>query len=597
MLSSFKARFIFIYLILILICMAIVGTFLINRLEISQMKTIEREMNETIDSMVASAGYLQDSEWGKEAGLLQNTIDGWRLSSTESIYIISRDQVPVVLASSVNSKDEIQGQNALAQRDLSPEIVLKALKGHVSETTILESNQAPIRHLAKPVFSADGQVQGVLYMTMSLEPVYSVVSDTKELLTYATILGLAITTILGFFIANSVTGPVREITSKAKDLAEGNFDQHVQVKSNDEIGQMASMFNYLTGELKETMDKMDIERSKLDTIFHYMAEGVVAINRDNYLIHINPIAKEILNLPEEVLSGEKKIPMDQLALTEINYYNPPSLSGERQLEINKSFYNIKYAPYKNELDENSGLIVVFQDITKEHQLDEMRREFVANVSHELKTPLTSIKSYTETLMEADLEPDARKRFLKVIERESNRMVSLVRDLLQLSNMDNHSLKLKLSRLDTYEVIETTMESLLPLAQEKQIRIHLEVADDIQKIYGDLHGVQRVLNNIISNAIKYTPQGGEVAILAKNRGPRILVQVKDTGLGIPPKDMNRIFERFYRVEKGRSRQMGGTGLGLSIAKELIEAMGGSIQLSSVFGQGTTASLFFKGGESF
>ena len=596
MLSSFKARFIFIYLILILICMAIVGTFLINRLEISQMKTIEREMNETIDSMVASAGYLQDGQWDKEAGLLQNTIDGWRLSSTESVYIISQDQVPVILASSVNSKDEIQGQNALAQRDLSPEIILKALKGHVSETTILESNQAPIRHLAKPVFSTDGQVQGVFYMTMSLEPVYSVVSDTKELLTYATLLGLAITTILGFFISNSVTGPVREITSKAKDLAEGNFNQHVQVKSNDEIGQMASMFNYLTGELKETMDKMDIERSKLNTIFHYMAEGVVAINRDNYLIHINPIAKEILKLPEEVLSGEKKVPMGQL-LTEINYYNPPSLSGERQVEINKSFYNIKYAPYKNELDENSGLIVVFQDITKEHQLDEMRKEFVAKVSHELKTPLTSIKSYTETLMEADLDPDARKRFLKVIERESNRMVSLVRDLLQLSNMDNHSLKLTFDPLDSYEVIETTMESLLPLAREKKIRIHLDVADDIQKIYGDLHGVQRILNNIISNAIKYTPQGGEVSIMAKNRGPRVLVQVKDTGIGIPPKDMKRIFERFYRVEKGRSRQMGGTGLGLAIAKELIEAMGGFIQLSSVFGQGTTASLFFKGGESF
>ena len=594
--SSFKARFIFIYMILVLICMAIVGTFLIDRLEVSQMRTIEGEMNETIDSMVASAGYLKDGQWQKEADLLQNTLDGWRLSSGESMYIISEDRVPVILASSVNSKDEIRGENALAQRDLSPDLILESLEGNVSETTILENTQVPIRHLAKPVFSADGQVQGVFYMTTSLESVYSVISDTKELLTYATVMGFVITTILGFFISNSVTGPVREITSKAKDLAEGNFDQHVEVKSGDEIGQMASMFNYLTGELKETMNKMDVERSKLNTIFHYMAEGVIAINRNNYLIHINPTGQNILKLSQTILDGEEKVPLDQLNLTDINYYNPPSLSGERQLEINKAFYNIKYAPYKNEVNQDSGLIVVFQDITQEHQLDEMRKEFVANVSHELKTPLTSIKSYTETLMDSDLEGEARLRFLKVIERESNRMVSLVRDLLQLSNMDNHTLSLKFAKLDSYEMIDGAIESLAPMAEQKHQKMHLQVEKDIQSIYGDFHSVQRILNNIISNAIKYTPERGEIYILAKNRGPRVLIQVKDTGIGIPGKDMERIFERFYRVEKGRSRQMGGTGLGLSIAKELIEAMGGSIQLTSTFGQGTTVSLFFKGGGS-
>lgn len=595
MLSSFKARFIFIYLILILICMSIVGSFLINRLEESQMKTIETEMNETVDSMVASANYLKNRPWEKEDQALQNTLDGWRLSSSESMYVLSKDEVPKILAASVNSKEQIKGKNALAQRDLNPDIILNARKGQVA-TVILENNShIPIRHLAKPVFSPDGQVQGIFYMQTSLEPVYGVIQDTKTLLTYATVLGLFITTILGFFIANSVTEPVREITSKAKEMAEGNFDQKVEVKSRDEIGQMASMFNYLTGELKETINKMDIERSKLDTIFHYMAEGVIAIDRKNNLIHINPIAKGILNLEEDVYEG--KVPMDlaSLNLRDINYYAPSSLSGEAQLDRGNHFYNMKYAPYRNELGENSGLIVVFQDITKEHQLDEMRKEFVANVSHELKTPLTSIKSYTETLMDPDLNVPVRLRFLKVIEREADRMASLVRDLLQLSNIDNHSLNLQMENLDTYGLVDGVLEGLRPLLEEKHQRLFLNIAPDIASIFGDSHGIQRILNNIISNAIKYTEDGGDISIEAKNWGPRVQVQVKDTGLGIPAKDMDRIFERFYRVEKGRSRRMGGTGLGLSIAKELMESMGGRIDLSSTLGKGTTVTLLFKGGE--
>lgn len=372
-------------------------------------------------------------------------------------------------------------------------------------------------------------------------------------------------------------------------MAMGDFDQYVDVKSDDEIGQLAGMFNHLTKKLKETIQEMDLERSKLNTIFQYMAEGVIAINIYGSIIHVNPIAMEILRINEEDLLNGKTIDLKSLNLNNINYGNVSSLEGTELLSLDTQVYKIKYAPYKNESEIIGGLIIVLQDITQEHKLDNMRKEFVANVSHELKTPITTIKSYTETLLENDIDKDLEKNFLTVINSESDRMARLVRDLLQLSNIDYKKTTWNKNEISINNMINGIIQKLEFSIKEKEHNVVLNIQESVPNLIGDNDGIEQVLLNVISNAIKYTENGGIIEVSAYNKENDIVIKVKDNGIGIPKKDLDRIFERFYRVEKGRSREMGGTGLGLSIAEEIIAAHNGTIELESDFGEGTEITV--------
>jgi two-component system sensor histidine kinase VicK len=369
----------------------------------------------------------------------------------------------------------------------------------------------------------------------------------------------------------------------------GDFDQSVDVKSDDEIGQLASMFNHLTLKLKETIQDMDLERSKLDTIFNYMAEGVIAIDTNGYIIHANPISLDILGLKEEDIKEEKMLDLKKINLDRINYNNILSLEGSEITVINSQVFKIKYAPFNNENNIVGGLIIVFQDITQEHKLDNMRKEFVANVSHELKTPITTIKSYTETLLGNDIDKELTKKFLSVIDSESDRMARLVKDLLQLSNIDYKKANWKKDEMSIVKILEDILSKLELVIKDKNHEIKLEIAENIPNIVADKDGIEQVILNIISNAIKYTDKNGIIKISAFNNDKDIIIKVKDNGIGIPELDQTRIFERFYRVEKGRSRDMGGTGLGLSIAKEILEAHNGKIYLESNTKMGTEITI--------
>ena len=471
---------------------------------------------------------------------------------------------------------------------------MDAAGGKTREKIVEYKNLGDVeKHIARPILSGDGDILAIIYMTRNLNSIYSVIEDSKVIITYATLISLLTTSILGYFIANSITGPIRTLTKKAKALAKGNFNQSIEVKSKDEIGELGMMFNFLTKELRESIEKMDLERSKLDTIFNYMAEGVIAIDRKNRLIHANSIAKKILNISEKDFN--RVINLKSINLYNIDYKNEESLRGEELTKIAGSFYKIKYAPYKSDAFINSGLIIVLQDVDKEHMLDIMRKEFVANVSHELKTPITTIKSYTETLLDSDLDKKSQRNFLKIIDRENSRMSRIVTDLLYLSNIDYNKDNLTLSSIDTYEFIAEAIESQSILIVQKNHKIELNIDMDIKDIFADRSGADQILTNIISNACKYTPENGKIIIDATNKGDLVEIKVTDNGIGIPKEDLPRITERFYRVEKGRSRQMGGTGLGLSIANEMIKSFGGSLKVDSIFGEGTTITLLFKASE--
>ncbi|MGM0396123.1 MAG: ATP-binding protein [Bacillota bacterium] len=590
MFSSIRWKFIVVYFLLVFIAMVIIGIFIVNRMEDQQLEAARSSMEQQIETVMSTSSYISTGSWTENREEIQSTLNDWRLGLGETLYVIYDEEVPKILATTNKQYESIVGNNALSYRYTDPTIISRAFEGERSESVIMDQvAETEFMHLAAPVFSSVGKINGVLYMTSDLSNVTRTIEDSRAILTNATLIALGITIVLGFFIASSITGPIRDVTKKAEKMALGDFDQFVEVKSDDEIGQLAGMFNHLTLKLKDTIEEMDLERSKLDTIFSYMAEGVIAVDKNGSIIHANPIGQKLLEIDDEFLDRAGTFDLGRLGMENIDYTKLETLNGETTFQKDEGIYKVKYAPYKNEGDNIAGVIMVLQDITQEHKLDNMRKEFVANVSHELKTPITTIKSYAETLMNNDVDAYTEQKFLSVIDRECDRMGRLVRDLLQLSNIDYQKAKWNRTGISIREILVESISKLQLLTDEKNQKIVSHVQENLPEIKADRDGIEQVILNILSNAIKYTDNGGTINVTAERRDRWIEINVSDDGIGIPEEDIGRIFERFYRVEKGRSRDMGGTGLGLSIAKEIIEAHDGTINISSKKNRGTVVSI--------
>lgn len=590
MFSSIKWRFIVVYFLLVFIAMVIVGAFIVNRLEAQQLENVTVSMKNNIEAISYTSSYFTSDNWLENQEQIQNTLNDWRLAQGETIYAIYDEDVPKILATSSKEDIYLIGKGALSNKFIDPKLVIDTFSGVISEAVLTDELDGKIlKHIAYPIYSTSGKISGVLYMTSDLSTVESTLSYTRSVLTRATMIALSTTILLGFLIANSITEPIRDVTRKAFEMSQGNFNQYVSVKSNDEIGQLANMFNQLTLKLNETLNEMELEKNKLDTIFSYMAEGVIAIDKNGELIHANPIGKKLLSIENvEIDNGKNILDLSNLGLLGINYKDETTLNGEKLIEISGNVYKVKYAPYRNENQSIEGLIIVYQDITQEHNLDKMRKEFVANVSHELKTPITTIKSYTETLMIDDVDEAYKKKFLTVIDEECDRMSRLVSDLLQLSNIDYKKTKWNKEKLYINEIIEDIISKLKIMANEKNISMTFN-SDKNYYTYADKDGLIQVFQNIIINSIKYTENNGYVKVNMTKEDPYVVIEIIDNGIGIPKEDIDRVFDRFYRVEKGRSRDLGGTGLGLSIAKEIIEAFDGKIQIESENLTGTIVKI--------
>lgn len=573
---------------LVLVFMIFIGVFIVNRLESTQLEAVREEMTQTVNTIISSSDLIVEKDWLRSSEDIQKMLDEWRINSNFQLYLIYDDNIPTIIASTTNNAKSIKGKKALSYKDFNPDIIISAFKGTAGENNVEDKNMnAKSIHMTKPIVDNSGNIRGIFYLIGDLQGVYNLIDSTRAIMTNASLVALLITVILGYVLASSITGPISDVTKKAREMAKGDFDQKVDVKSDDEIGQLGTMFNYLTEELKHTISDMDLERAKLDTIFNYMAEGVVAVNKENKLIHANYIATDLLGLTDEELLGLKTFNISRIGIENIDYSDIRTLEGEVSESMDDKFFNIKYAPYLDDNSQPSGIIAVFQDITKEHKLDDMRKEFVANVSHELKTPITTIKTYSETLIDQDLDRDTNKHFLEIINKESDRMNNLVMDLLQLSNIDYKHTNWEIEALDISKILEQCLQSLDLMRKEKEIY----VATNFKKTYvkADRNALDKIFMNVISNAYKYTGNRGRVDIVVTEFRRDVNITIKDNGIGIPFKDQRRIFERFYRVEKGRSREEGGTGLGLSISKELIDALDGKIMLDSAPGRGTEITI--------
>jgi len=334
---------------------------------------------------------------------------------------------------------------------------------------------------------------------------------------------------------------------------------------------------------KKSKDKdLDINNS----IFLHMTDGVIAFDISGNIIIINPAAKKLLNIAPEVNTFNEIFSMFNLDINmEKIMYLESWTSTQERIQVEDRFVNTFFAPFKKENDKFAGVIVVIQDITEHVKLDNVRKEFIADVSHELKTPITSIMGYADTLLEGEYDKETQSRFLNVIATEARRMAKLVTDLLTLSRYDNNKNKMQKEQFDLGELVKKCQDKLEIEIKKKNHEVKCFVTADVPPVYADKYDIERVILNILTNSIKYTPEGGKIKIYVGFVYNDAYIKIFDNGIGIPEEDLSRIFERFYRVDKARTREMGGTGLGLSIAKEILDKNGGSIDIKSVVGQGT------------
>ena len=351
---------------------------------------------------------------------------------------------------------------------------------------------------------------------------------------------------------------------------------------------LSHMIIYPLKKMIESKEKKEkAEEVEIKTRLLHMTEGIIAFNIDGKIDLINPAAKMLLKISPEDYTFEDIFNKFNLDINmEKLIYLEELTSLEQVIEVEDKTVKVLFSPFKNEKTKNpEGIIAVIQDITENVKLDTMRKEFVADVSHELKTPITSIMGYTDTLLEGDYDQETQKEFLQVVSSEARRMAKLVTDLLELSRMDNNKKRIKKVSFDLGNLAKECQKKLAIEIKKKKHHVECLVTADVPPVYADKDDIQRVILNILSNSIKYTPEGGTIKIYVGFVYSDAYIKIIDNGIGIPESDLNRIFERFYRVDKSRAREMGGTGLGLSIAKEILDKNGGSIDIKSQINKGT------------
>lgn len=394
-----------------------------------------------------------------------------------------------------------------------------------------------------------------------------------------------ISILIGVFVSKVILDPITKLIDTAPKIAAGE-DINISNEKGKQVDELTGAFNLMTNELKENLNEVNRQKRQIETILLHMTDGIIAFNMDGEIMHINPAATDLLDLTEKDNSFEKIFGKLNIDINlEKTIYLEAWTSSEQRVQVKDKYLNIFFASFKDENERPSGVMVVIQDITEHVRLDNMRKEFVADVSHELKTPITSIMGYADTLLECEYDKETQDKFLNVISSEARRMAKLVTDLLILSRYDNNKVKKETTEFDLGELVKKCQEKLQLEINKKNHHVECFVTANVPPVKADKDGIERVVLNIMTNSIKYTPDGGSIKIYVGFVYNDAYIKIIDNGIGIPEEDLNRIFERFYRVDKARTREMGGTGLGLSIAKEILDQNKGSIDIKSEKGKGT------------
>ncbi len=581
MLRSLHMKLVMIMVLLIMSLMMVVGAFLINSVTAFYLEDFYSQMSTVFGDPLLLHDLTTPSD-GEEDGAeqLSRVLDAYAGelgvdNRNRKLYILDSSGVPLVSPDGESPRLEY-----------TENLVFALGAGLETNETGDESNVAlDYMDVAIPIHRGDTGY--VIYILDNKATSNDLTNQMLILIIEALAFGLVISILLSFLLSKTMVTPIQKLTEGAMRVAERDFSHEIEVLSQDEIGVLTDTFNDMAGQLRDTLRQVENERNKLDTLFLHMTDGVVAFSREGEVIHSNPAAARMLRRPLGPEASYEALFGGVAALEQVLEV-PDHLEGD--LQVRDSYLQLLMAPFDRGR-KGGGVLVVLHDVTEQRKNEEMRREFVANVSHELRTPLTNIRSYAETLTEStgEIPPDMEKKFLGVILNESDRMTHIVQDLLTLSRFDSERDELKLARFPFGEAVKDIYNAVYMDAQKHSHTLTLDVEPDLPEILADRERVLQVMMNIVSNSIKYTPDGGHIDIYAGRRRDRVWMIVDDDGIGIPEEDRPRIFERFYRVDKARSRQSGGTGLGLSIAKEIVERHRGRLTLLNKEGPGLAIRL--------
>ena len=578
MFRSLHMKLVLIMLLLITSLMAVVGAFLMTSVTNFYIDDFYSQMGETFGESNADFVNSLRAEAAQEGGVavMQSMLETY--SGTLGIDSRSRNYYILDAASGecLAASDELGGEMLEQTANL-----LTARNGQVGDESDIAAGYMDV---AIPISGGDNSY--IIYIRDNRSTVSSLNSELLIIILQALLVGLLISVLLSFLLSKTMINPIEKLTEGAERVASGDFSEKLEVDSTDEIGILTTTFNDMASVLHSTLEAVEDERNKLDTLFLHMTDGVVAYDRDGALIHCNPAASEFLERSaDECVYAELFEPLcpfeKVMAMQRSDFVASELTVGERTVEL-------YFAPFSDE--ERGGVLVVLHDVTQQRKAEERRREFVANVSHELRTPLTNIRSYAETIRDAgdELPRELENSFLDIVINESDRMTHIVQDLLTLSRLDSGRSEMNMACFDFGAAIDSVLRSI-----ELEARRHghelTHDYHDLPMIMGDRGRIEQVMLNVLGNAVKYTPDGGHIRVTAGTVGERVWMEVADDGIGIPKADRSRIFERFYRVDKARSRESGGTGLGLSIATEIVQRHNGTLSLVDREGPGTTVRL--------
>jgi two-component system sensor histidine kinase VicK len=581
---SIHLKFVLINVMLILIAMQIIGFYFAQRLE----DTLKENFTTSIVDRMNLAEFsvreemLKDVDEPSLATRLRTVLSNSTSDDISEIRVI--DAKYTILATSVMENGSMVGQRS------TDDIVRKSIMSESPVDTIYldESTMRRIWFLVTPIIS-DKKVIGAIYVKSNIEKVYEQIEEINQILAGGVAVSLSITIIIGIFIAQTMTRPISDMRRQAQTMAKGDFSRKVRVYGNDEIGQLAIAFNHLTNQLQESQSTTESERRKLASVLENMTDGVIATDRKGRVSLINDSALAMLRLTRDLVLNR---PITSILGVEQEYAFEDLIQLKESIALDFStdeqpaILRANFSVTQRETGFVNGLIVVLHDNTEQEKIDMERREFVSNVSHELRTPLTTMRSYLEALADgAWQDKEIAPSFLHVTQTETERMIRLVNDLLKLSRMDSEDYDLNLEWVEFNDFFDSIIDRF-EFSKSQDVKFNRLLSNEDFFVEIDTDKMTQVIDNIISNAMKYSPDGGEICFSVAQSDDQIQVMISDEGMGIPKANVKRIFERFYRADRARSRALGGTGLGLAIAREMIMAHGGDIWAESEEGKGTT-----------
>ena len=591
--QSIHFKIALVFALMLMLTLEVVGAVFVRQLEHQELANFKQqiELPSYIDNSLATQLTSTDT---KTANKEIKTILA-RVNNTSITEIRVVDAKGIIRGTSSSGNQGIVGQKT------TDTVIKNTLVNNRSHTENLYDSANHNRYYVSVVpLLASGNannVVGVVYMRANLEGVYSTINSISLIYLSAALITIVLGLGLAVLISREITRPIEEMRKQTLRIARGDFSGQVKVMGNDELGQLAGAVNNLSVRVEESQESSDAERRRLDSVLSHMSDGVLATDRRGNLTIVNNTALQFLNIADEEQVLGKSI-LDVLKIR--RQFSIRHLVEEDQDQVILDDLNedlilsAYFSPIKRESGFVSGLVCVLHDVTSQQKEERERKEFVSNVSHELRTPLTSVKSYVEALSDGAInDPELAPRFLGVVSDETERMIRMINDLLSLSRMDSGTAKLNLEYVNINELFNYILNRF-------DMIIKNEAADPSQKKYTivryftkkdlwveiDTDKFTQVVDNIMNNAVKYSPDGGVITARLLETHNHVILSISDQGLGIPRKDLGHIFDRFFRVDKARSRKQGGTGLGLAISKEVVNLLGGQIWVDSVEGKGST-----------